>query len=262
MPHPGNQPEPAVLLIGHGSRDERAQREFLRVAEHVSKLVPRFRTAHAFLEIADPTIPAAIDTLAAEGHRNLVVVPVFLFSARHVPEDIPRLVSLAAARHGMDVSFARHLADHPRLLEHSAASVRQAVRCAPWSDPGGPPDTVVLVGRGSTVGAARQETDGYANGLHQSLGCRCIETCYVELCDPRLEHTLERMSVLRRRRVAVIPHLLFAGQLVDRVQQVFAGFADASKDLDWVLCGHIGADASLAEALCERLLECVPARAP
>lgn len=46
----------------------------------------------AYLEFMRPTLPEALEALAAAGTASLRVVPVFFGAGGHVREDLPRLV--------------------------------------------------------------------------------------------------------------------------------------------------------------------------
>lgn len=89
----------AILLVDHGSRREEANALLEEVAAAVRRRAPDaiVRTAH--LEIAEPTIGAAIDTCAADGASEVVVVPWFLGPGRHTARDIPAQVAAAGERH-------------------------------------------------------------------------------------------------------------------------------------------------------------------
>lgn len=89
----------AILLVDHGSRREEANALLEEVATAVRRREPGaiVRTAH--LEIAEPTLGAAIDACAADGAAEVVVVPWFLGPGRHTARDIPEQVSAARARH-------------------------------------------------------------------------------------------------------------------------------------------------------------------
>ena len=83
-----------LLLVAHGSRREASNDEVRRLA---ASLAPRAEgrfdaVSCAFLEIAEPSIPAGIDAAVRGGAQEVVVLPYFLSAGRHVAEDIPREV--------------------------------------------------------------------------------------------------------------------------------------------------------------------------
>ena len=67
------------------------------------RIEPSWRMEASFLELAEPTIEQAIEGLAAQGFRRIVVVPILLFTAAHAKSDIPDAVSEVAAKCGITV---------------------------------------------------------------------------------------------------------------------------------------------------------------
>ena len=66
----------AVLLIGHGSRDEEGNEEFLRFVDELQASMTGQTVVGCFLEFAEPNIPAGIEVCMALGATRIVAVPV------------------------------------------------------------------------------------------------------------------------------------------------------------------------------------------
>ena len=81
----------ALILIAHGSRLEAANKEILHLTETLrSKAARDFdQVAAAFLELATPSIPDAIQQCIDSGAEQIVLLPYFLASGKHVATDIP-----------------------------------------------------------------------------------------------------------------------------------------------------------------------------
>ena len=75
--------ELAVMLCGHGSRDEGAITEFAAIAE---TLKGRFDwpLEYGFLEFATPIIRDGLDKLREGDAKQILAVPGMLFAAGHV----------------------------------------------------------------------------------------------------------------------------------------------------------------------------------
>lgn len=119
-------PDSAVLLVAHGSRVASSNQEIADLAARLAnELGPRQAVAHAFLEMAEPSIPRGIDGLVENGARHIVLIPYFLSAGRHVVDDIPALVNAARQRHpGVTIELTRHFGAQdavPRLLAGMAA---------------------------------------------------------------------------------------------------------------------------------------------
>jgi sirohydrochlorin cobaltochelatase len=88
-----------IVLFAHGSRDPGWSAPFERLAARVRAERPDARVATAYLELTPPTLEEAVETLVAEGVREVTVVPVFLAPGGHVRRDLPRAVEALRARH-------------------------------------------------------------------------------------------------------------------------------------------------------------------
>lgn len=118
-----------TLLVAHGSRNPRAaiaHEQLCAAVEATSsgRLGALVRVRPAYLEINDPSIPAAIDAAVAEGIGSIRLLPHFLAPGNHVLVDIPALAADARRRHpDVDIELAEHLGADPALVELLARRV-------------------------------------------------------------------------------------------------------------------------------------------
>ncbi len=106
------------LVIAHGSREQEANQAFFDFLERFRKKYLERKVQGAFLELAKPSIPEAIEQCVSEGTTEIVVMPLMFFSGRHVKTDIPQLIQEAKTRHPeVDFHYTGPLAEHPMLLE-------------------------------------------------------------------------------------------------------------------------------------------------
>jgi sirohydrochlorin ferrochelatase len=90
----------ALLLVAHGSRRGASNDEVRDLTRHLQKLDDSFQhVACAFLELAEPSIPAGLRAAIAAGAAEVVVLPYFLSAGRHVVTDIPAEVAVVQAEH-------------------------------------------------------------------------------------------------------------------------------------------------------------------
>lgn len=116
----------AVVLFAHGSRSIDANEWHRSLASRLAERTGR-RVEPAFLELAAPDLPTAVDTLVAEGHRRIVVMPCLLAPGRHAREDLPKLVDAAVGRHpGVAIALAPILGEDPALVELLASRLDDA----------------------------------------------------------------------------------------------------------------------------------------
>src|SRR5579883_454987 len=84
----GAEPSPtALVLLGHGSRDPRATCEHEALAAAYRARRPELDVTTAYIELAEPLLEEGLARAAARA-RRVVVVPMFLFGAGHVKNDV------------------------------------------------------------------------------------------------------------------------------------------------------------------------------
>ena len=88
-----------LVLVIHGSRYPGTVEQMSALVDTLQSLRPADRVLGAYLELLSPNVDQAIDTLVAEGLRNVILVPYFMLDGRHTREDLPRLADVAMARH-------------------------------------------------------------------------------------------------------------------------------------------------------------------
>jgi sirohydrochlorin ferrochelatase len=106
----------SVLIISHGSREKSANAEFKRLVQKYRIRHPSWKICHAFLELAQPTIPEALETLAMKSNE-IAVLPLFLFAAKHVKKHIPEILKAFRKEYPkIKVKMAKPLGSDSKLL--------------------------------------------------------------------------------------------------------------------------------------------------
>jgi uroporphyrin-III C-methyltransferase len=141
----------AVVVVGHGSRRDEANRDVIDVARRVGISGGFPLVEAAFLEIARPTIDEAFTSCVAAGATHIVVHPYFLSPGRHSRGDLPVEVRTAASRHpGLTYQITDPLAGHPLVIEASIERIREVASPNPkWRATNGSQSGIVyFVGAG------------------------------------------------------------------------------------------------------------------
>src|SRR5208283_4074037 len=89
---------PAVLLITHGSRESSANREFLYLVRRYSKRHRGWIIRPAFLANAEPSILNSLKNFSAQSNE-IEALPLFLFAAQHLKNNIPGILKDFSACH-------------------------------------------------------------------------------------------------------------------------------------------------------------------
>jgi len=244
---------PALLIAGHGTRDEGGARELHTLAGRVRALDPGLRVASGFIELSPPPVAVAAANLVAAGARDVVVVPLMLLAAGHAKNDVPALLVRCRSEHpAVRFRYGRDLGLHPDLLavvdDRLAAAVPTAERQG---------TAVLLVGRGASDPDANADLAKLGRLLWEGRPWPLVEVCYAGITGPLVPEGLERCRLLGARRIVAMPYLLFGGRLEARIHTQCAEFAAAHPEVDVRVAGHLGPDERVARLALARYREAI-----
>lgn len=116
----------AIILFAHGARDPQWAEPFLRIRERAMALRPGVPVALAFLELMEPGLTDCVADLAAQGARNMTLVPLFMAQGGHLKKDLPRIIAALQADHpGVSIEVTPAIGESAALLSAIAAWVVQ-----------------------------------------------------------------------------------------------------------------------------------------
>src|ERR1700749_3409300 len=107
---------PKLVIVGHGSRDAVSNDEFERLVALYQQRRPEFEVRHGYIELAQPSL---IETLTNLGRDTgeVTLLPLFLFAAGHVKQDVPLAMEAAGrATPGLKFRLAQELGIHRALV--------------------------------------------------------------------------------------------------------------------------------------------------
>jgi sirohydrochlorin cobaltochelatase len=243
-----------VLIVGHGSRREKSNKEFETIFREFSKRHPEYDFIYGYVELASPSLEEALREAAAK-HEKVVVLPLFLFMAGHVKNDIPLLLDrvrrdfpevefVSARALGADGRLAKAIED--RLIEKDPALTENPQDYA-----------IVVIGRGSSDPDANADFFKLVRLFQEGKAYGMVQPTFVAITHPLVPRTLDLVARARPKKLLVIPYLLFGGVLVERMQKLCDDFA---KKYAWINCQmapYIGFHEAVYEVLGERLQQAI-----
>ncbi|HXA71676.1 MAG TPA: sirohydrochlorin chelatase [Stellaceae bacterium] len=247
--------ETAVMVCGHGSRDEGAIREFERLAGALKTRLPAHDVETGYLEFARPVIRDGLDALKRRGARRIVAVPGMLFAAAHVKNDLPSEInSFAAANPQIEVRFGRELAIEPKLLRAAADRIAEAETAA---GPAQPRDQslLVVVGRGTNDPDANSNVAKVTRFLWEGMGFGWAEVAFSGVAHPRVEPALRRALKLGFARIVVFPYFLFTGVLVKRIYDETDRVAADHPEIEFLKAPYLNDHPLVLDCFAERVSE-------
>lgn len=248
--------KPAVLFVGHGSRDAEGTEEFCSLVERFRAVDPTRIVEHGFLEFARPVIADAVDRCAARGARTVAVLPGMLMAAGHAKNDIPSEVHEARRKYpDIQFHYGRHLHLHAKILELCKLRIEETLNAA---KPVERKDTQLLVvGRGSSDPDANADIAKLARLLWEGMGFGWASTCYIGVTTPLLPEALERCRRLGFVRTLVFPFFLFTGVLEKRIRHLTGEFGRQHADAEYLCADYLNIHSLLLDVFAERAEEAV-----
>ena len=241
-----------VLVVGHGSRDPQANREFEALIQAYRSRHPEFDVRHAYVELAEPLLENSLLEITVPG-REIIVLPLFLFAAGHVKNDIP--LALAAARQSQpaaSIRAARPLGVHAALAE---IAFDRAASVIPLAPPDAARTAAVFVGRGASDPDANGDFCKLARLFGEGRNLGWLLPCFVGITRPRFEETLEIAARIRPDQLLVQPYFLFGGKLVTQIQEQAEQFRKRFPWIKVAVAPHLGIHERLLDVLDERVAE-------
>ncbi len=245
-------PKTAVMICGHGSRDDEAVSEFDQLAVHLRARLPDLDVESGFLEFARPVIRSGLEKLRERGAERILCLPGMLFAAGHVKNDLPSEVNEFAATHPhLDVRFGRELAVDPRLLAAADARIRSVLDDrVPIAD-----TLLMVVGRGTNDPDANSNISKVARMLWEGMGFGWCEVSYSGVAAPLVDAGLAHAARLGYRRIVVFPYFLFTGRLVKRIYAWTDEAAAAHPQIAFVKAPYLNDHPLVIETFLDRLVE-------
>jgi sirohydrochlorin cobaltochelatase len=242
--------EPALLIVGHGSRDPRGAGEFHELVSLVRDHAP-VPVEGGFIELSRPPISECVERLAGEGAREISAVPLMLLAAGHAKDDIPAtLVREKKSHPDLDFHYGRALGIRPELLALMDERISAVVPEAEKEE-----TAVLVVGRGSSDPDANSDLAKMARLFFEGRPYPLVETAFVSLAPPNVPEALERCKRLGARRIAVFSYFLFTGVLEERIREQSEAFAGENLDIEVRYAGYFGPDARVASLILDRYRE-------
>ncbi|EED66818.1 CbiX/SirB N-terminal domain-containing protein [Comamonas testosteroni] len=124
-----------LILLAHGSRDALWRQPIEAVHQLVQAMRPDLHCICAYLDACAPDLPAAAQSLIAQGVEHLIVLPLFLGTGKHAREDIPRLLDELRRQHpGCRFDLQTAAGENPRVTSLLAQLAVEAVEAVAGSE--------------------------------------------------------------------------------------------------------------------------------
>jgi sirohydrochlorin cobaltochelatase len=242
--------DPALLIVGHGSRDPRGAGEFHELVSLVRDRAP-VPVEGGFIELSRPPISECVNRLRERGAREISAVPLMLLAAGHAKDDVPAtLVREKMSHPDLNFHYGRALGIRPELLQLMDERISAVVPEEEKEE-----TAILVVGRGSSDPDANSDLAKMARLFFEGRPYPLVETAFVSLAPPSVPEALERCRRLGAPRAAVFSYFLFTGVLEERITEQSKDFAEDNPGVEVRYAGYFGPDARVAAVILERYRE-------
>jgi sirohydrochlorin ferrochelatase/(2Fe-2S) ferredoxin len=245
----------ALVIVGHGSREPEANADFEAFVAAYRARSGR-RVTHAYVELARPGVAEALDEAAAHA-AEVVALPLFLFAAGHVKNDLPLALAAARTRH----PHTRFCAARPLGVDPRLAALLDR-RVAPLVDGDRARTAVVVVGRGASDPDANADFCKLVRLYGEGRGFAQVVPAFIGITRPLVPETLDLLARARPDHVVLAPYMLFGGRLVAKLADHVATFRALFPWVRTSVAPPLGSDEGLFQLLDERTHEALHGAAP
>lgn len=239
------------LLIGHGSRDQEGNEEFLELVEQLRARNRSRRIDSAFIELAEPNMRAILDGYGDSAPKTVWILPLLLFGAGHSKTEIPKTIHEARIRNPqVEYRYGTPLGIHPALLRMVGERVESAEKGA---KPFNRNETAVLIiGRGSSDPDSNSDLYKVSRLLWERYRFGWVETCFIGVTPPDLSSGIKRCVQLGAKRIIALPYFIFAGVMIRRVETLLVENRLQYPEVEILFGSYLGHDPQLLELIEER----------
>ena len=245
--------DPALLVVGHGSRDPRGAREFHELIALVRERNPALAVEGGFIELSRPPISECVTRLVEGGAHRIAAVPLMLLAAGHAKDDVPATLVRENMRHpGLEFHYGRALGIRPELLSLMDERISAVVPEEEKQE-----TAILIVGRGSSDPDANSDLAKISRLFYEGRPYPVVEPAFVSMTPPSVHEGLERLKRLGAKKIAVFSYFLFTGVLEERIRNQSEEFTGENPGLAISYAGYFGPHEKVVDLVMDRYREAV-----
>jgi sirohydrochlorin ferrochelatase len=205
--------QPPLVVVAHGSRDDRSAAAVGRLVDAVRRQRPGIRIQQGFLDFSRPRVADVLDALQGE----IVVLPLLLTPAYHSRVDLPGVLAAhqdgrkLAGRTPLDLRYGATLGPHDTLVSGMVRRLAEA-----GVQTGDPDVALVLAAAGSSNPCGTALVRGVARRWAAD-GWWDVVPAFASATGPTVAEAVAGLRARGAPRVIVASYFLAPGRLPDRV---------------------------------------------
>jgi len=246
--------QPAILFVGHGSRDNDAVAEFYQLAENFRARFPDRIVETCFLEFVRPIIAETVEKLVNQGVTHIHAIPGMLMVGMHAKNDIPSELNALQKQFGIKIEYGAELGVNAKMIQAAEARIIQAEN-AFGSDYHRKDTLLVVIGRGASDADANSNICKITRILEEGMGFGWATTGFSGVTSPLVPECLDRIHGLGFKQIIVFPYFLFTGRLIKRIYAAVDDYSNKHSDIKVVKAPYLNAHPKVIDTFVEKLEE-------
>ncbi|NGP46889.1 sirohydrochlorin chelatase [Bacillaceae bacterium SIJ1] len=237
----------SILYVCHGTQSDAGQREAKAYVHKLQGQVEATIQSTAFLEFTPPTIPEALDMMIRKEIRDILIMPILLFSTEHHQQAIPEAADrILLQKPHVRTAYGQAIQVHQKIPTLIEQQVKQSGKTP------GPDDTILVVDMGSQDQQAKEDFEELVEAFRYRSGHQHVIACYLTKQEPSFSETFQS-ALSPHSTVFVVPYLLFTGFPLEHLQKKVREAKQQKTSA--ILCPHLSTLPELRDIWIERINE-------
>ncbi len=236
-----------VVFVGHGSRVKKANEELELIVNFFKEQYSDLRVVHCYIELAKPSFNLKIFEEASRLQcKRLIILPVFLFSSKHVKNDLPIILSKVQSNFpAKEIICADAMKSSSKLVELAYKRIKDV--CDPLDSDNG----LLVVGRGSSDPDSNGEFEKIVRLIYEKGNFSFALSSAIGISTPTVSDQIKLISRLRPKRLIIFPYFLFHGRLIENLWKKIDEFKETHSWIEIIRAKELGVDRLLVEYFAE-----------
>lgn len=242
-----------ILICGHGTRKERGAKAFEEFAKSFAKQMDGYEVEYGFLELSEPCFETGVKRLVEKGVKDIIAIPVFLFTGVHIQRDIPYQLNSFQEKYDVRIRLANYIGTCNEMVDYGVSILQNTLSEKKWNQ-----DDTALLALG--IGASKSEANGdlakMTRLIQEEMKYPFAINAYTSsMTYPALPLVLEWLKALPFSKIVILPFIFFPGVYMDRAIETLELFRKENPDKEVVLAPLLGESEELYKVLQIRLQE-------
>lgn len=112
---------------------------------------------------------------------------------------------------------------------------------------------ILVIGHGSRANGAKEVFEQVVRGIEEKMVGKKIEGCFMEISNPQIPETIDKMYAEGVRDITVLPYFLFPGvHILKDIPEILGAAREKHSGLSIDMASPIGYHSKLIDILVER----------